>query len=66
MRRMVEQILRCTKCRIYTLERKCTKCNSECLTTKPAKYSPEDKYAKYRLEYKKKEQGLQNNTTKDI
>ena len=51
---MVEQILKCNNCKKYTLEKKCNNCGSECLSTKPAKYSPEDKYAKYRLEYKKK------------
>ncbi len=50
---MVEQILKCTRCGKYTLEKHCI-CGGECLSTKPAKYSPEDKYGKYRLEYKKK------------
>ncbi len=50
---MTEQILRCPNCNIYTLEKYCS-CGSECLSPKPAKYSPEDKYGYYRLLYKKK------------
>lgn len=28
-------------------------CSEKTVTVKPAKYSPEDKYVKYRLQYKK-------------
>ncbi len=51
---MTEEILKCENCSQYTLEKICSKCNGKCLSPRPAKYSPEDKYAVYRLAYKKK------------
>jgi H/ACA ribonucleoprotein complex subunit 3 len=51
---MTKEILRCIKCGNYTMEKIC-KCGSECLSPKPPKWSPEDKYSRYRLEYKKNE-----------
>jgi H/ACA ribonucleoprotein complex subunit 3 len=50
----MSEILKCSKCLEYTLKEKCSKCDSKCVTPKPAKWSPEDKYAKYRQEYKKR------------
>jgi len=47
------QILKCVSCNKYTLEKHCA-CGGEAIIPKPAKWSPEDKYAKYRLDYKKK------------
>jgi len=54
---MSDLILKCEKCGKYTLENFCD-CGGKCLTPKPAKFSPEDKYSKYRLDYKKKTQNL--------
>lgn len=51
---MSDLILKCGKCGKYTLEKYC-ECGGNCFSTKPAKFSPEDKYGKYRLEYKKKQ-----------
>ncbi len=51
---MSDLILKCNKCGKYTLERYC-ECGGNCLSPKPAKFSPEDKYGRYRLEYKKKQ-----------
>jgi len=48
------EILKCNKCSVYTLEKTCKNCSSQTLSTKPAKYSPEDPYGKWRLKYKKK------------
>lgn len=48
---MVDKIKRCIKCGAYTLKDTC-KCNGECVSPKPAKYSPLDKYSKYRIKYK--------------
>jgi len=39
-------------CSNYTLKEKC-KCGNNAVTPKPAKYTPEDKYGKYRREAKK-------------
>jgi H/ACA ribonucleoprotein complex subunit 3 len=44
----MKKILRCPKCLIYTMEETCSKCKVKTINPKPAKYSPEDKYGKYR------------------
>ena len=49
---MADLILKCKECKNYTMEKIC-KCGSEALTTKPSKFSIEDKYGNYRLKYKK-------------
>ena len=49
---MTNSILKCNKCSKYTMEKNC-ECGGECFSTRPAKYSPIDKYSKYRLMYKK-------------
>lgn len=50
---MAKEILKCQICNKYTLKK--THCKKPTKTTKPAKYSPEDKYGKYRRQYKEKE-----------
>ncbi len=45
---MASHILRCAKCFTYTLEENCPKCKSLCQSTKPAKFSPIDKYGYWR------------------
>ncbi|MBI2673629.1 RNA-protein complex protein Nop10 [Candidatus Woesearchaeota archaeon] len=52
----MNKILRCIKCLTYTLNNKCPQCNSDCHSTRPAKFSPEDKYG----EYRRKARGLNN------
>lgn len=48
----------CNSCKDYTLKELCPKCKQKTSMPKPPKYSPEDKYAKYRrvttLEERKK------------
>ncbi len=41
---------KCTKCSRYTLKTTCPACGSSTKIPHPAKFSPEDKYAKYRIE----------------
>ncbi len=41
-------ILFCDKCREYTLKEKCPICEKKTIQNKPPKFSPEDKYGKYR------------------
>ena len=43
------QILRCTVCRRYTLEETCPECGGTATSPHPAKFSPDDKYMRYRL-----------------
>ena len=57
---MARHILRCTGCNDYTMK-ELHDCGSKAVAIKPAKYSVEDKYGKYRRESKKeqlKKEGL--------
>jgi len=45
---------KCTKCNKYTLKQnKCPYCGGPLVTPHPPKFSPEDKYIKYRILAKK-------------
>ncbi len=52
-------IYKCLKCNEYTLREVCKKCKSKTVKATPARYSPEDRYSKYRreLRVKKTEKG---------
>ena len=43
------QIRKCKKCGDYTLKDKCKKCGDFSISVHPAKFSPDDKYLKYRI-----------------
>ena len=43
------QLRRCSKCNHYSLKEKCALCNEETVSAHPAKFSPDDKYMRYRL-----------------
>jgi H/ACA ribonucleoprotein complex subunit 3 len=43
------QLRKCVKCYHYTLKEKCSKCNEKTISAHPAKFSPDDKYMRYRL-----------------
>ncbi|MGA9098740.1 MAG: RNA-protein complex protein Nop10 [Methanotrichaceae archaeon] len=45
---MRSKIMRCPACCRYTLKVVCSACGSPTITTKPARFSPEDPYGKYR------------------
>ncbi len=47
---------RCKSCGEYTLKDKCPYCEGDLGVIYPAKYSPEDKYGKYRRILKKQMQ----------
>ncbi len=49
-------LLKCTGCGEYTLD-EVHSCGQKAVSPKPAKYSPDDRYAKYRR-IAKKRQGL--------
>ncbi|MEK6856768.1 MAG: RNA-protein complex protein Nop10 [Nanoarchaeota archaeon] len=49
---MTKEIFKCQKCNAYTLKDNCPKCNHKTISPKPAKFSPEDKFGKYRRAYK--------------
>ena len=40
---------RCRACGRYTLKRACPECEGDTAQAHPARYSPDDKYARYRL-----------------
>jgi len=48
---MARHIFKCKKCNSYTMSDKC-KCGGEAVNPKPPKYSPEDKFGKYRRKAK--------------
>lgn len=48
----MKHILKCPECGQYTIKEKCPECNAKTINPKPAKYSPQDKYAEYRRKAK--------------
>ncbi|MGM5481143.1 MAG: RNA-protein complex protein Nop10 [Nanobdellota archaeon] len=52
---MTGKILKCEKCGSYGLEETCS-CGGKRVFSHPPKYSPEDKYAKYRRMAKENEE----------
>jgi H/ACA ribonucleoprotein complex subunit 3 len=46
---MKHLIRKCSLCKTYTLKHQCPKCNTVTVDPHPAKYSPEDKYVRYRI-----------------
>ncbi len=43
------QLRKCVKCKKYTLKTKCVECKYDTVSVHPAKFSPDDKYIRYRL-----------------
>ena len=57
----MKHILLCPSCKKYTMLPFCDKCQIKTLSPRPPKYSPIDKYAKYRriaTENERKKEGL--------
>ncbi|MHA1671654.1 MAG: nucleolar RNA-binding Nop10p family protein [Promethearchaeota archaeon] len=57
---MVKYLLKCKECNQYGLNNsennsKCSNCGGQLINPRPPKYSPIDKYGKYRREYFKDE-----------
>ena len=55
----MKHLLKCPVCNSYTMQER--HCNEKTLSSKPGKYSPEDKFGKYRRVAKKeilREKGL--------
>jgi len=48
------QIRKCIQCNRYTLKFDCPLCKGQTFTVHPAKFSPDDKYMKYRIAEKPK------------
>ena len=47
--KMKFQLRICQKCKKYYLKEKCKNCNNETISPHPAKFSPDDKYMRYRI-----------------
>lgn len=45
---MKSLMLRCVECGRYSLGDKCPSCGGATVTVHPARYSPDDRYARYR------------------
>lgn len=43
------QLRRCPACSTYTMKMQCPKCQDDTASVHPARFSPDDKYLKYRL-----------------
>lgn len=43
------QLRKCKNCEEYTLMIKCKNCDHETISVHPAKFSPDDKYMRYRI-----------------
>jgi len=41
-------MLKCVQCGRYTLAERCPSCGGKASTAHPARYSPDDRYARYR------------------
>ena len=46
--RMLKKIYKCNNCNIYTLKQTCPECDCKVFDPRSAKFSPEDKYGRYR------------------
>ena len=49
----MKHIFKCIECGKYTMKESCS-CGGKAVNCKPAKYSPEDNYGKYRRQFKRK------------
>ncbi len=48
----MRHILKCKSCKVYTMNKECPKCGQETVKPVPPKYSPADKYGRYRRKVK--------------
>ena len=49
---MGQRMTRCMGCGSYTLKETCSNCKESTITPHPPKFSPEDRYGKYRRQLK--------------
>ena len=50
---MDRNLAKCMECKAYTLSDKCPKCGGKAASPHPSRFSPEDRYGKYRRRLKK-------------
>lgn len=46
------KLRKCEKCKRYTLKERCPVCGAQTISAHPPKFSPEDKYGKWRRKAK--------------
>jgi len=51
------KLRKCPNCERYTLKMKCSRCDNETILPIPARFSPEDRFGKYRRRMKKMMEG---------
>jgi H/ACA ribonucleoprotein complex subunit 3 len=49
------RIRKCTACKIYTFKESCPKCGGKTTSPQPPKFSPQDRYGRYRRKRKEME-----------
>ncbi|MEK6812860.1 MAG: RNA-protein complex protein Nop10 [Nanoarchaeota archaeon] len=52
---MKVEILYCAQCKIYTLKAECPTCRQQTFSPKPPRYSPLDKWGKWRRKAKQEQ-----------
>jgi H/ACA ribonucleoprotein complex subunit 3 len=52
----MKHMLKCRSCGHYTMQETCPHCGGEAISSLPPKYSPHDKYAKYRRQAKEEQE----------
>ncbi|MGI6008515.1 MAG: RNA-protein complex protein Nop10 [Methanomethylophilus sp.] len=55
---MASRLRRCPKCGRYTLSGTCPACGAASVCAVPPRFSPEDRYGKYRREGLREEMGI--------
>ena len=53
----MSHLLYCKNCKQYTLDKICKNCKEKTISKNPPRFSPQDRYGKYRRELKKSQKG---------
>lgn len=51
-------LLYCNKCKNYTLDKICSECKEKTISKNPPRFSPQDRYGKYRRKLKRLQEGI--------
>ncbi|MDG6994925.1 MAG: RNA-protein complex protein Nop10 [Nitrososphaerota archaeon] len=62
---MNKLLRKCKNCGAYTLETACPKCNSETTSPHPPRFSPDDRYLRYRVQSRYEEKTPTKETKKE-
>ena len=53
----MSNLLYCKNCKVYTLDKICSKCKEKTISKKPPRFSPQNHYGEYRRKLKKLQKG---------